>query len=66
VLQIIASCYFFCLALVWKKSVNERQHVQQIVSPLPFRVIVGVQRSGKSLGLGFAKSIRNARPQRAV
>ena len=54
-LQIIGTCDFFRFTLVRKKYVNERQHVQQVASPLPFRVIVGIQRSGKSLGLGFAK-----------
>jgi len=42
-LQIIRTGHFFCFALVRKEYVNERQHVQQIGSPLAFRIIVGVQ-----------------------
>src|SRR5271170_5738213 len=53
--QIIGARDFFCFALVREKYVNERQYLQQIVSPLSFRIIVGVQRSGKALGLGGAK-----------
>ena len=65
-LQIIGARDFFCFALVREEYVNERQDLQQIPSPLSFRVIVGVQRSGKALGLSCAKQISDARAQGPV
>src|SRR5580704_4563631 len=64
--QIICSRDLLCFLLVGEKNIHESQYIENIVRPLPVRIVIRVQRCCEPFCFRVAKYLRRPGSQRAV